>query len=125
MSNPVTKFEVKSHHKADELRTPNKTRIEIVHLEGYTFTRITKQPGWRWSECIKPLVHTESCQNAHVGYVVSGRLAVVATDGTTKRIGPGESYTIPPGHDAWVEGDEPYVCIEVQSARADTFAKPQ
>jgi mannose-6-phosphate isomerase-like protein (cupin superfamily) len=69
------------------------------------------------------VVHTESCQNSHVGYAVSGHLTVVAKDGVQKRISPGDSYTIPPGHDAWVEGNEPFVCIEIMSA--DQFAKPQ
>ena len=124
MSNPVSvsKFEVKSHDKADELRTPSKTRVEVLRLDGYTMGRFSFQPGWRWSECIKPVVHTESCQNSHVGYVVSGRLTVVA-NGAKKNLNPGDSYTIPPGHDAWVEGDEPFVCIEVLSA--ESFAKPR
>jgi mannose-6-phosphate isomerase-like protein (cupin superfamily) len=122
MSNPVSvsKFEVKSHEKADEVRTPNKTRVEVVRLEGFTLGRFIFQPGWRWSECIKPVVKTESCQNSHVGYAVSGRLTV-ASAGAKKTIGPGESYTIPPGHDAWVEGNEPFVCIEVMSA--EQYAK--
>jgi len=117
----VSKFEVKSHDNADELRTPDKTRVELVRLEGFTLGRFVFQPGWRWSGCIKPVVKTESCQNSHVGYAVSGRLTVVAKDGSQKRISPGDSYTIPPGHDAWVEGNEPFVCIEVISA--EQYAK--
>ena len=125
MASPVSvsKFEVKSHDHADEVRTPDKTRVEVVRLDGFTLGRFILQPGWRWSGCIKPVVHTESCQNSHVGYAVSGHLTVVATDGAQKRIGPGDAYTIPPGHDAWVEGTEPFVCIEVMSA--EQFAKPQ
>jgi quercetin dioxygenase-like cupin family protein len=124
MSNAVAvaKFEVKSHEKADEVRTPNKTRVEVVRLEGYALGRFTFQPGWRWSECIRPVVKTESCQNSHVGYAISGRLTVATQDGTRKAIGPGDSYTIPPGHDAWVEGNDPFVCIEVLSA--EQYAKP-
>ncbi len=125
MSSPVTvsKFEVKSHEQADEVRTPEKTRVEVVRLEGFTLGRFIFQPGWRWSGCIKPVVKTESCQNSHVGYAISGHLTVVANDGSEKRVGPGDSYTIPPGHDAWVEGTEPFVCLEVMSA--EQFAKPQ
>ena len=119
----VSKFEVKSHDKPDEVRTPNKTRIEVVRLDGFTLGRFMFQPGWRWSQCIKPVVHTDSCQNSHVGYAVSGRLTVVGKDGSTKSISPGDSYTIPPGHDAWVEGNEPFICIEVMSA--EQFAEPQ
>ena len=124
MTTPVTvsKLEVKSHDEPDELRTPNKTRVEVVRLDGFTVGRFAMDPGWRWSECIKPVVDTPACQNSHVGYAISGRLTVATTDGTKKNIGPGDSYSIPPGHDAWVEGNEPFVCIEVISA--DQYAKP-
>jgi len=117
----VTKFETKSHNSPDEVRTPKKTRVEVVRLPGYTLGRLNFEPGWKWSECIKPVVGTESCQNSHVGYAVSGRLTVKLNDGTQKTFQPGMSYTIPPGHDAWVEGDERFVCIEVMSA--EQYAK--
>ena len=80
------------------------------------------EPGWRWSDCIKPVVKTDQCQLSHVGYAISGRLTVRLKDGTNKTIGAGESYTIPPGHDAWVEGNERFVGIEVMTA--DQYAKP-
>ena len=72
----VTKFESKSHSSPDEVRTPNKTRVEVVRLPGYTLGRLNFEPGWKWSECIKPVVGTDSCQVSHVGYAVSGRLTV-------------------------------------------------
>jgi quercetin dioxygenase-like cupin family protein len=112
----VTQFATKSHNTPDEVRSPNKTRVEIVRLPGYTLGRFNLEPGWRWSECIKPVVKTNSCQVPHVGHVVSGRLTVKLDDGTQKTFEPGMSYTIPPGHDAWVEGKEGFVCIEVLSA---------
>lgn len=118
----IEKFEIKSHQSPDEVRTPNKTRVEIVRLEAFTLGRFKFEPGWRWSECIKPVVNTDSCQASHVGYAVSGRITIRMKDGTQKTIGPGESYTIPPGHDAWVEGNEPFVGIEVMSA--EQYAKP-
>jgi hypothetical protein len=117
----VSEFETKSHDNADEVRTPSKTRVEVVRLPGFTIGRLTAEPGWRWSECIKPIAGTESCQVAHVGYAISGHITVRMNDGSQKTIGPGESYTIPPGHDAWVEGNERYVCVEVMSA--EQFAK--
>jgi len=117
----VTKFETRSHDKPDEVREPSKTRVEVVRLPGYTLGRLTFEPGWKWSECIKPVVGTKSCQVSHVGYAVSGRLTVKLDDGTQKTFEPGTSYTIPPGHDAWVEGDQRFVCIEVLSA--EQFAK--
>jgi quercetin dioxygenase-like cupin family protein len=118
----VNKFEVKSHGSPDEVRSPDKTRVEVVNLEGYTIGRFNFQPGWRWSECIKPVVKTDYCQVSHVGHAVSGRIRVRMRDGSEKTISAGESYTIPPGHDAWVEGSEPFVGIEVMSA--DVYAKP-
>lgn len=118
----VSKFEVKSHATPDEVRSPNKTRVEVCQHENFTIGRFNFQPGWRWSECIKPVVKTDFCQVSHVGYAVSGRIKVHMKDGTEKTISAGESYTIPPGHDAWVEGNEPFVGIEVMSA--DTYAKP-
>jgi hypothetical protein len=117
----LTKFEVKSHKSPDEIRKPNKTLVEVVNLEGFTIGRFNLEPGWRWSECIKPIVHTDSCQLSHAGYAVSGSLTVRMQDGTQKTIFAGESYTIPPGHDAWVEGKDNYTGIEILSA--DQFAK--
>lgn len=123
MTNPVrvTRFEVKSHQSPDEVRAPEKTRVEVVKLDGFTIGRFNFQPGWRWSECVKPVVRTDRCEVSHVGYAVSGRMTVRTNDGTERTIVPGESYTIPPGHDAWVEGKEPFVGIEMMSA--DVYAK--
>jgi quercetin dioxygenase-like cupin family protein len=118
----ITQFVVKSHNTPDEVRSPEKTRVEVVRLEGFTLGRLSFEPGWRWSECIKPVAHTDSCQVSHVGYAVAGRATIRLQDGTQKTIVAGDAYTIPPGHDAWVEGDEPFVCIEVMSA--EQFAKP-
>ena len=124
MSMPVTvtKLQAKSHDTPDEARTPDKTRVEVVRLEGFTFGRFNFEPGWRWSECVKPVAGTASCQAAHAGYAVSGRLRIRMEDGSELAIKPGDAYTIPPGHDGWVEGDEPFVGIEVMSA--EQFAKP-
>lgn len=119
----VSTFEVRSHDAPDEVRTPNKTRVEVVRLEGYTIGRFNFEPGWRWSECVKPVVGTDSCQVSHVGYAVSGQLTVQLADGTEKTVGAGQSYTIPPGHDAWNDSSEPFVAIEVMSA--EQYALPQ
>ncbi len=124
MATPVTvhALATKSHDTPDEVRTPDKTRVEIVRLEGFTIGRFTLQPGWRWSQCIKPVVKTDTCQVAHVGYAVSGRITIEMHEGARTTVVPGMSYTIPPGHDAWVEGHDPFVAIEIMSA--ETFAKP-
>lgn len=73
MATPMTvhTLETKSHDEPDEVRAPDKTRVEIVRLEGFTIGRFTLQPGWRWSQCIKPVVKTDTCQVPHVGYSVS------------------------------------------------------
>ena len=118
----VTHLEAKSHDTPDETRTPPKTRVEQVSVGGYTIGRFTFEPGWRWSECIKPIVGTESCQLSHVGYVISGSLSVETSDGKQVDLKPGQSYAIPPGHDAWNAGDEPFVGLEVVSAAE--YARP-
>ena len=79
---------------------------DIVNLGEVTVGRAVFEPGWRWSENVKPIVGTDSCQVPHVGYVVSGRMVVRMDDGTEHEFGPGDAGTIPPGHDAWIEGDE-------------------
>ncbi len=79
-------------------------------------SRYPFQPGWRWSECIKPVVGTDSCQVEHIGYVVSGTLHVTHEDGSEGETKPGDVYRIAPGHDGWVVGDEPAVLVEFQGA---------
>jgi len=118
----VSQFQVKSLDQPDEVRAPDKTRVEVVQVDNYTIGRLHFEPGWRWSDCVKPVARTERCQLSHVGYCVSGTLRVQLADGTEKTLRAGESYSIPPGHDAWVEGNQPFVGIEVLSA--DVFAKP-
>jgi hypothetical protein len=113
----------KSFDSPDETRTPDKTRLDVVDLGSAKAGRMTAQPGWRWSECIKPVVKTETCQVRHLGTTVSGRLHVVHDDGSEVEIGPNDAYVIDPGHDAWVVGDEPFVAFEFESTAADTYAR--
>jgi quercetin dioxygenase-like cupin family protein len=117
----ISKLGVKPLNSPDEVRTPNKTRVEIVRLEGFTLGRFSFEPGWRWSECVKPVVKTDTCEVSHLGYVVSGRITIQMNDGTKRTISAGDSYAIPPGHDAWVEGNESFIAIEVMSA--EQYAK--
>ena len=109
--------------RPDESRTPEKTSVSVVHLGGASVARITAEPGWTWSECIKPVAGTDTCQAAHLGYVVSGRLHVTADDGAEADLGPGVAYRLEPGHDARVLGDEPFVALEFESKTAATYAK--
>jgi len=106
----------------DETRSPDKTTVELVNVGGGQIGRYTFQPGWRWSECIKPVVGTDSCQVEHVGYCLEGRLHVVHDDGTEREIVAGEVYRIAPGHDGWVVGDDPMMSVEFQGAAG--YAKP-
>ena len=107
----------------DESRSPEKTQVDLVRMGSTSVGRFAFEPGWRWSDCVKPVVGTDSCQARHVGVVASGRLIVQHEDGTEIEIGPGDAYTIEPGHDAWVVGDESFVGYEFESKTAEEFAK--
>jgi mannose-6-phosphate isomerase-like protein (cupin superfamily) len=113
----------KNFEKPDERRTPDKTVVQVVDLGSVKAARMTLQPGWRWSECIKPVAGTDSCQVHHVGTVASGQLSIRHDDGTEVQIGPGDAYVIEPGHDAWVSGSEPFVAFEFDSKAAETYAQ--
>ena len=115
---------VKSFDSPDETRTPDKTKVEVVDFGGAKAMRMTLQPGWRWSECIKPVVGGDSCQARHTGTIVSGTMHVVHNDGTESDIAAGAGYVIEPGHDAWVVGDEAVRAFEFESSTAATYAKP-
>jgi hypothetical protein len=120
----MTSINAKSFDTPDETRTPDKTKVEVVDLGGPKAARVTAQPGWRWSECIGPVVGGNSCQSHHLGVVVGGRLHVVHDDGAEAEVGAGEAYKIQPGHDAWVVGDEPFITYEFDTTAAETYARP-
>jgi hypothetical protein len=108
----------------DETRTPAKTRVDVVRTGGgATAARLALEPGWKWSECVKPVVGTDKCQVHHVGFIQSGRMHVVHEDGTELELGPGNAYEILPGHDAWVVGDEGCVAFEFESRAAEEYAR--
>ena len=107
----------------DETRTPDKALLQLVKLGGAGVGRATFQPGWKWSESIKPIAGTNSCQVHHLGVSMAGLLHVVHDDGSEADIAAGEVYEIQPGHDAWVVGDEPAVAIEFDASTVATFAK--
>ena len=115
---------VKSLDEAEQTRlTGGKGRIDIVALPGATVGRATFEPGWRWSEHMRPSAGTDLCQATHTGYVVSGRQAVRMADGTELELGPGDAFVIGAGHDAWVVGDQPCVTLDFSGA-ADLAADP-
>lgn len=105
----------------DETRNLPKTKVEVVTINGTTVMRGTFAPGWKWSECVKPTVGTQSCQVSHINFIISGRMCILMDDGTTKEMGPGDVADIPPGHDAWVVGNEP--CIAIDFAGGKIYGK--
>ncbi|MFI5666902.1 cupin domain-containing protein [Streptomyces sp. NPDC051704] len=114
----------KSFDRADETRpfADGKGRLDLIQTDGGAVGRAVFEPGWRWSEHVKPLAGTDSCRAAHTGYMVSGRMKVVMDDGTSEEYGPGDFMQIDPGHDAWVVGDEP--CVAVDWTGFAQYAKP-
>jgi hypothetical protein len=107
----------------DETRTPDKSRVDIVHMGGTTAARFTLEPGWSWSGCIKPIVGTDSCQLRHLGIVQSGKMRITHEDGTEVEIGRGDTYVIEPGHNAEIVGDEQFVGFEFQPESAEQYAR--
>jgi len=89
-------------------------KLELVNLDGGPVGRGIFEPGWQWSKHVKPIAGTDSCQASHMGYCVSGRMIVRMNDGEQKEFGPGDFMICPPGHDAWVVGDQQCVLIDWQ-----------
>jgi class 3 adenylate cyclase len=132
VSLPIDRLDEVHHHalvaapSKKSLRDPDETVAfpgvtqGIVELGDLTVGRFVAQPGWRWSEHVRPEVGGEWCRARHVGVVISGRIRIISEDGTEVEFGPDDAYDVPPGHDAYVVGDEPLVQIEWQGLR--TFA---
>ena len=114
----------KSLDSPEEVRPfeEGKGHLDVVNLDAAPVGRAVFEPGWRRSKHVKPLAKTDSCEAAHTGYVVSGRITIVMDDGEKETFEPGDFMIVPSGHDAWVEGEEPCVVIDWQGY-AD-YAKP-
>ena len=97
--------------------------LDVVDTPSGPVGRGTFKPGWRWSEHVGPIAGTDSCQAAHMAYVISGRMTVTMDDGSSEQYGPGDLMIAPPGHDAVVDGDEPCVVIDWQGV--SDYAKKQ
>jgi quercetin dioxygenase-like cupin family protein len=118
------KLERKALEKPDETR-PFKDgmgRMEVVAVGDHTLGRGVFEPGWRWSQHVKPVAGTPSCEAAHTGYVVEGRMTVEMDDGERVEYGPGDAFYMPPGHDAWVVGDQR--CVLIDFTGVTSYAKP-
>jgi len=112
----------KRFDEPDELVTLPLLTWQVVVLGEVYVARSVHEPGWKWSEHVKPVVGTRSCQHHHQGVVLSGQMEIETDAGARRRIGPGEAYEVPPGHDSWVVGNEPMVTIEFTGVRG--WAKP-
>ncbi len=118
----MAKAEQKDLKSPDETLTFEKGKADLVNIGGGTVGRLTLEPGWRWSQHVKPIAKTEWCEHTHFQYHAAGRLHVVMSDGTEFEVGPGEITALPQGHDAWVVGSEPVVLIDF--AGASNYARP-
>jgi len=117
MITTAEKVQKKSVSRPDETRTFDKGKVELVTVNEVTFGRAILQPGWKWSTCVKPIAKTESCQASHLQYHVSGRLHVVMDDGSEHEFAAGDVSYLPPGHDAWVVGNEPVVIVDISGMK--------
>jgi cupin domain len=114
--------EVKSFESPDETRPfEGKGKADVLQIGGQTVGRGVFEPGWKWSENVKPIAGTDSCQVSHLGYCLSGRMKVYMDDGSDFEVGPGEVAAIPPGHDAEVVGEED--CVFVDFGEFGDYAK--
>lgn len=117
-------IEKASFEKPDETRPfQAHGRLELVNTEGGAIGRGTFEAGWRWSNDVKPIVGTESCQAHHIGYVLSGSMTVRTDDGVEETYGPGDVMNVAAGHDAWVDGPED--CVLIDWTAASNYAKKQ
>jgi hypothetical protein len=109
-------LDIRIFDEPDETRTFEKGRLDLVMIAGRTLGRASYEPGWRWSEHVGPLVGKTSCDVEHLGFVVSGRAVAAMDDGSIVPLEAGALFAIPPGHDSWVVGEEPYVSIHLMGA---------
>ena len=108
----MAKMQKKSIDSSDEMRTFNKGRVELTRIGDATICRIYLEPGWSWEKCVKPLAGSASCQASHTQYVMSGRIRFKMNDGNEEEYGPGDLAYVPPGHKAWVVGNDPFTGME-------------
>jgi len=108
----TAKSEQVSFETPDETRTFELGKVELVDIAGTQIGRLTLQPGWRWSEHVRPIAGTDLCEAPHFQYHASGTVRIQMADGTEFDVHPGDVTALPEGHDAWVVGDEPVVIVD-------------
>ena len=115
-------IEIKNFDSPDETRPfEGNGEAYVVNIGGRTVGKAVFEPGWRWSENVKPIAGTDSCQVSHLGYIISGRMRVMMDDGTTAEAGPGDVFALAPGHDAETVGDE--ACVALDFGEFGDYAK--
>ena len=114
----------KAKQSPDETRTfkDGKGKVDVFSLGDSTVGRGEFEPGWRWSDHVKPIAGTPSCQASHTGCILEGRMIVKMDDGSQMEYGPGDFFLMPPGHDAWIVGDKR--CVLLDFTGVSKYAKP-
>jgi hypothetical protein len=107
----------RSFEAPDQIERTGGATYAVMEVGDVAVSRTVHPPGWRWSTDVRPLVGTERCQVRHLGMLLSGRLVIELADGSTQALGPGDVFDVPPGHDAWVEGDADAVSVEWSGVR--------
>jgi class 3 adenylate cyclase len=118
----MARFQSKRVDQPDEVRPFHLGSTEIFEMDDFVIGKMTMNPGWRWTKDVRPIAGTERCMYHHLGYCLSGTLQVEYEDGTTGTVRAGDMFEMPPGHDAWVDGDEPWVSVDFRGARS--YARP-
>jgi mannose-6-phosphate isomerase-like protein (cupin superfamily) len=117
---PATEKQEAVHKKSldapDETRPFGHGKMEVVHVGGANIIRLHYEPGWKWSQDVKPMAKTDRCEVEHIGYMVQGRLKIVGRDGSEGEIKAGDGFVIPPGHDAWTVGNETAILLDVKGS---------
>jgi hypothetical protein len=108
----MAKAEQKTFETADEVRAFERGRLDLLRIGDSEIGRLTLEPGWRWSDHVKPIAGTDLCEAPHFQYHVAGTLHILMDDGTEIDAGPGDVTALPQGHDAWVVGNEPVVVVD-------------
>ena len=111
---------LKRFEEPDEVRVFEKGRFELVNVGGMTIGRASYEPGWKWSVHVGAATGAKSCQVEHVGMVVSGKATAAMDDGRVIEMKAGDVFYVPPGHDSWVVGNQPYVSLHFLGA--ETYA---
>lgn len=117
-------LEKKSLQQPDEVRTfkDGKGKVAVFCVGDHAVGRAEFEPGWRWSLHVKPMAGTDSCQASHTGMILEGRMVVKMDDGSQMEYGPGDVFYMPPGHDAWVVGQQR--CVALDFTGGGAYAKP-